>query len=111
MLTRTALCKHQGEKFPLRLTLSSGDDTHRRSQSPLFIFVWELDIFLSYFVLFIFPDEQSGHVSGQHVLQQQPVQVFPGLDLVLLRVVLVLEHKVLAEAGLVLAEWKSGRVS
>lgn len=40
----------------------------------------------------------------QHVLQQQAVQVLPGLDLILLRAVLVLEQEVLAEARLVLAD-------
>lgn len=40
----------------------------------------------------------------QHVLQQQAVQVFSGLDLILLRAVLVLQQEVLAGAGLVLAD-------
>lgn len=40
----------------------------------------------------------------QHVLQQQAVQVLSGLDLILLRAVLVLEQEVLAEARLVLAD-------
>ena len=40
----------------------------------------------------------------QHVLQQQAVQVLPGLDLILLRAVLVLQQEVLTEAGLVLGK-------
>lgn len=41
-------------------------------------------------------------MSRQHILQQQAVQVLPGLDLVLLRAVLVLQQEVLPEAVLVL---------
>lgn len=54
-------------------------------------------------VLLTLPYKQRCHVGRQHVLQQQAVQVLPGLDLVLLRAVLVLQQEVLAEAGLVLA--------
>lgn len=58
----------------------------------------------SHLVLFILPDKQRCHMGRQHVLQQQAVQVLPGLDLVLLRAVLILQQEVLAEAGLVLAD-------
>lgn len=34
----------------------------------------------------------------QHVLQEQAIQVLPGLNLILLRTVLVLQKEVLAEA-------------
>lgn len=44
----------------------------------------------SYLILFMLTHKQISHVCGQHVLQQQPVQVLPGLDLILLRVVLIL---------------------
>lgn len=40
----------------------------------------------------------------QHVLQQQAVQILPGLDLILLCAVLVLQQEVLAEAGLILGQ-------
>lgn len=48
-------------------------------------------------------------MGGQHILEQQAVQVLPGLDLILLRAVLVLQQEVLAEARLVLADrrWRT----
>lgn len=58
----------------------------------------------NYLVLFVLADKQRCHVGRQHVLQQQAVQVLPGLDLILLRAVLVLQQEVLAEARLVLEE-------
>lgn len=45
----------------------------------------------------------------QHILQQQSVQVLPGLNLVLFCAILILEQEVLTEAGLVLGDGNTVR--
>lgn len=55
-------------------------------------------------ILFILPNKQRSHMGRQHVLQQQAVQVLPGLNLVLFCAILILKQEVLAEAGFILAD-------